>query len=135
MRLYSVIENVKGITPFAFHRRRAYSASKNWARQGRLETCPTEWFQKWEDAGIDMCSMQPDTYYWQDFEILKYFKKYGVKRFWLDDIWDFDWEECRKHAQNLGVSEIPAERIMPPPKLLTFLLSYMDKAFKMVRGE
>jgi glycosyltransferase involved in cell wall biosynthesis len=135
MRLYSVIENVKGITSFALYRRRAYSASKNWVRQGRLETCPIEWFQKWEDVGIDMCSLQQDTYYWQDFEVLKYFKKYGVKRFWLDDIWDFDWEGCRKHAQALGMPDIPLGRIMPPPKLLTIILSYIDRAFKMVRGE
>jgi len=77
-----------------------------------------------------MFSIRDERYNWQDFEILRLFKKHGVKRFWIDDIWDVDWEDVRKHARAWGEPGIPDVAIEAPPWVLTRALGGMDSLYR-----
>jgi glycosyltransferase involved in cell wall biosynthesis len=132
-RMYCVLEHVLRTSP-VWRRRLGYRSQMDWTSLGRLEASPKEWFDDWEQLGIDMHTIRPEPYYWQDYEVLRHFAQYGVRRFWVDDIWDFDWEKCRIHAQSIGVSGIPQNKISMPPKLITSLLPVLDKSFVMLKS-
>lgn len=131
-RMYCVIENVFKTTPFPL-RRLTYLSNTDWTKQGNLKPCPDEWFQGWEDMGIDMRTTIQTTYYSSDYEVLKFFYKYGTLRFWLDDIWNFDWEKCRSYAKSCKMENIPDQKVLRPPKSLTLLLWILDKLLPYLR--
>lgn len=127
MRLYSVIENTMGVGQF-FRRRYRYSILNHLADVlPKLEDAPLEWFQNWESKGIDMYSIPERKYYWQDIETLKYFEKYGYKRYWKENIWYINWELLRQKA--VGENSIQWTRgpIFPPPGWMSFLLGLFDR--------
>ncbi len=114
LRMYSVVENVSK-TKSIFHRRRYYDAKANWEKQGKLEASEPGWFSGWEELGINVKTIRDQDYYWQDYETLSYLMRYGSLRFWLDDIWEFDW-------RNLAETDLDKSRIFAPPAFLrTFL--------------
>ncbi len=129
VRFYSMVENTLK-TNRAFSRRFMYSSHVDYRSRGNLEKCPKEWFEKWETLGIDMFSIPHYKYYWQDFEVLKYFKQYGTSKFWLDDIWDFDWEGFRLYAQSKDVKNIPESSIQPPPKAVLLGMRVLDSFYR-----
>lgn len=132
IRMYSVIENVLGVG-HAIGRRSRYTSKQDYSQIGKVENTPTEWFQAWEEQGIDMHSIIKQKYYSYDFEVLCYFDQYGMKRFWLEDIWKFDWETCRQYAKSQGMSNIPDYKIPQPSKFLMLLTNILDKIFKFIR--
>jgi glycosyltransferase involved in cell wall biosynthesis len=132
-RMYCVLENVNCTLP-AWRRRMAYASSFNWATQGRLEDCPREWFNGWERLGINMMTVPSQPFYWYDYEVLKQFKKYGVRRFWSDDIWNFDWEACRVHAKSIGIAGMPDVSISPPPIVIRSALRLLDKVLPIAKS-
>lgn len=132
-RMYCVIEHTLLRNP-VWRRRLAYRADMDWTTLGRLEMSPREWFDGWEQIGIDMHTIPSGVYNWQDYEVLRYFGRYGTKRFWLDDIWDFDWEKCRAYARSINVVGIPDGRITPPPKPINALLTLFDKSLMSLKA-
>ncbi|MBE9049033.1 glycosyltransferase family 2 protein [Nostocales cyanobacterium LEGE 11386] len=142
LRLYSVIENVLEVG-HAIGRRSRYSSKVCYLSLGKLEPAPDEWFTGWEERGIDMHTIIKQKYYHYDFEVLRYFHKYGMRRFWMEDIWRYDWESCRQYAQSLGISDIPDYTISKTSKnvdlrkildvimsILTQFYSYVGLFFK-----
>ena len=127
-RMYSVIDNVYKTNPI-FRRRKSYCAFKDWTKGGNLQQSSQEWFDGWENIGIDMKTIINYKYYWQDMEVLKYFQKYGVIKFWVDDIWHFNWEACRLYMKKQGIENIPEFPIQKPPLLLTLMLRFLDKIY------
>ncbi|AFY30866.1 glycosyltransferase family 2 protein [Calothrix sp. PCC 7507] len=133
MRYYSVLENIFS-THSLITRRRAYVFNRDVISKDRLSQSPKEWFCKWEELGIDMHTVENKKYYWQDFEVLKYFSQYGYLRFWFDDIWKFDWESCRLYAKSLGIENIPDNRIFTPPKYLDKLSDLITKCLVTIKS-
>jgi glycosyltransferase involved in cell wall biosynthesis len=132
-RLFSVLENLFKTTPLRARRTR-YGYNKHLCNtKDRVELSQPEWFTGWENVGIDMHEVIKQKYYWWDFEVLKYFNKYGCRRFWLDDIWNFDWESCRLYAKALEMPSIPGHPISKPPVLLNGCLRLADKAYQLAR--
>jgi glycosyltransferase involved in cell wall biosynthesis len=128
IRWYSVVENVLKTSPL--HRRRfAYPSNKDYLHGHQPQPSPKEWFTGWEEIGIDMRSIHNQKYYWWDFDVLRYFEKYGPKRFWLEDIWKFDWEACRLYARAQGMNDIPEHKLSVPPKALIFSMKIITKVF------
>ena len=123
MRFYSVLENVNHTMKF-YTRRKGYGLKRDFTKEGTVEPSNPLWFEGWTKKGIDMFTISNSDYYWQDFEVLKLFKKHGYKKFWLDDIWYFDWEKFRKHAISIG--EAPNYPIKNPPALLVIMLRICD---------
>ncbi|MBI3652542.1 MAG: glycosyltransferase family 2 protein [Acidobacteria bacterium] len=132
-RMYCVLEHILRTAP-VWRRRLGYRYQMDWPSLGKLEASPHEWFAHWEQLGIDMHTIQTERYYWQDYEVLRHFFQYGVRRFWVDNIWDFDWEQCRRYAQAIGISEIPPTKISPPPRWLTACLPLLDQALLMLNA-
>jgi glycosyltransferase involved in cell wall biosynthesis len=130
-RMYCALENVHRTASF-WRRRLAYPLSTDWTRHGRLQPTPEAWFRGWEDAGIDMRSAPRDAYYWTDYEVLKLFDQHGARRFWLDEIWDFDWERCRAAASSAG--GLPRQRIARPPAALVAGLRIIDHCVLAMRA-
>lgn len=128
MRFYSVVENILA-TKKLFLRRTAYSSKIDWRMNGIIEPSPKIWFLEWENLGIDMFTVCEQVYHWHDYEILKYFEKYGLRRFWFDDIWDFDWESFRLYAKGKNMNGIPNFRITKPPRIILTLLNILDRGY------
>jgi hypothetical protein len=127
-RLYSVIENANNINNF-IKRRYRYGVRNFLKYDSSPEACPMEWFEGWEDKGIDMKSINHEKHYWNDIEILKYFKKYGYKKFWTDDIWDKDWEGIRIDMSAKIPDEIPAIPVEYPGKIHKGITNVLDRLF------
>ena len=60
---------------------------------------------------------------------LKYFTKYGTYRFWFEDIWDFEWEDCLIYAKQKKIQDISDSSISKPPLLLTLFLKFLDRLY------
>lgn len=133
-RMYCVIENVSKTLP-SLTRRVTYLSNTDWTKQGRLEVCPKDWFEAWEELEIDMTTIQHQLYYWYDYEVLSYFYKYGLCRFWFDDIWNYDWEKCRLHAKSIGINYIPEYNISKPPRVINFSTKLLDKPLLYIREQ
>ncbi len=120
LRWYSVLESVRGTCPWVFKRRLRYSHAMyvNFTGAGRIEPSREGWFRGWEAAGIDMRTVEDDLYHWYDVEVLRYFLAYGTRKFWLDDIWEFDWEACRQDAMRRHEFGIPDAALQVPPRAL-----------------
>jgi len=131
-RFYSVMENILG-TSNVFQRRRNYAGNYDFVSPenldesgGRIEPTPPLWLQGWEDLGVDMRTILTARYYWHDFEVLKHFRRHGVERFWLENIWDFDWNACCAAAPEwLSEREIP-HWVRSAPKALQPVMRLID---------
>jgi glycosyltransferase involved in cell wall biosynthesis len=133
IRLYSVLENILSIGKFPMGRRQRYASKQDFTKTGRLELTPSEWFAGWEELGIDMRTIFEQVYYWYDFEVLNYFQKYGLRRFWLDDIWEFDWEDCRLYAKSVGLKNIPDFEISEQPRIINILAGLLTALYNFTR--
>lgn len=128
VRYYSALENVLGTQP-VWARRLLYSSRRDWARLGRLAPSDPAWFLGWERLGIDMHTIPQERFHWQDFEVLRLFRARGEARFWLDDLWAFDWEACRAHALALGVAGLPERPVRRPPAVTRPAGALLDAAY------
>src|SRR6266403_2265931 len=133
LRWYSVLENVRGTCPWVFKRRLRYATHVDFTGAGRLEPSRAEWFRGWEDAGIDMRTVTQERYHWYDFEVLRYFKEHGARKFWLDDIWRFDWEACRLHAKRHNIAGAPEAPVDAPPRALVGAMRVLSALHRIQR--
>jgi len=131
-RLYSVIENTLERSN-VFARRLRYFSADRYLQQQKLEDSYPEWFQDWEVLGIDMHTIVAQKYYSYDFEVLRYFQKYGVNHFYSENIWDFNWEACRLYAQSIDCEGIPATPIKSPAKFQQQMLSQLTNLYNHAR--
>lgn len=122
LRFYGVTENVLGTCRPTFKRRLRYLNHLDFTEAGRLEQSRPEWTRGWEDAGIDMGSVDDPAFHWYDVEVLRAFERHGSRKFWLDDIWRFDWEAARQWAARAGYDGIPAAPVRPCPDWLVWVM-------------
>lgn len=118
LRWYSCLENVLGTCRPPLKRRLRYLNHLDFTWRGRLEPTRPEWFGGWESRGIDMHSLPDERFSWFDVEVLRWFARHGERRFWLDDIWRFDWEACRQWALDQGLSGLPTRPVRPPSSVI-----------------
>jgi hypothetical protein len=133
MRLYSVVENLHRTSPLV-RRRWVYRHDRDWTLNGRQEAMPPQWLDGWRERGIDLRTIPLTDHYWQDFEVLRHLARFGPRRFWLDDIWHFDWEACRRVAAARGEPGIPQKAIQGPPLPLRALGRLLDLAYRAWRA-
>lgn len=117
-RYYSVIENTRQTQRSVLLRRWAYASNRNYGGGGRVMAPSDEWFAGWEAQSIAVRSVADAEYHWQDFEVLRFFQRYGTRRYWLDDIWNFDWEACRREGVKRGEIDLPPAPVTPPSRPL-----------------
>ena len=64
---------------------------------------------------------------------MRYLKQYGARKFWLDDIWHFDWEACRLHAKSRGIPDVPAVPVHAPPRALVAAMDALSTLHRVQR--
>jgi hypothetical protein len=131
MRMYAVLENVLGTTRLN-NRRLTYAADRDWTTGFKVEAAPASWYQGWVAEGVDMFSIEDATFYWQDVEVLRHFAKHGCQRFWMDDIWSFDWEGCLRWARDAGMDGLP-DAVRRPPAALALGMRWATRAYRRAR--
>ena len=110
-RMYSMLENIKKTKSLRL-RLRHYNSQNDRSSEGDAHNkSDPSWFYNWDNLGIDMHTITSSNYYWYDFECLKLFNNYGINRFMLDDIWNFDWEKCRIHSLGMKYEHNPSFKI------------------------
>jgi glycosyltransferase involved in cell wall biosynthesis len=122
-RMYAAIENVMG-TKSTYWRRRYYWSPRVLKALGPVEPTPREWLDGWEKRGIDMTQIKDVPPYWQDLATLDLLLKHGSRRFWLDDIWQKDWNRLLRDQGGAGF-------VVPPPRLLR---AVVDAAQRLIEG-
>lgn len=127
-RLYSVIESTLG-TSHLFARRQRYLPAEAYGKANDIEPTNPVWFEAWEEAGIDVHTVLTQEYSSYDTEVLKYFNKYGYKKFYFENIWDMDWERYRIALQAKGVEAIPEQSIKTPWPLLQPSLRWLTALY------
>ncbi|MBV8129432.1 MAG: glycosyltransferase family 2 protein [Planctomycetaceae bacterium] len=132
MRLYAVIEATQG-TARLHNRRTGYATNRDYASGHTVGPVCPEWIAGWERLGIDMLSFSSRHFYWQDFEVLRYFARHGTQKYWFDDIWDCDWEECREYGRQKGLEGLPTAPIRHPPPGVSMLTRTFDGAVAVAR--
>lgn len=130
-RFYSVVENTLNLTT-VWIRRHRYSSYEDFD-QYPVKDCSTSWFQDWENQRIDMRTIADSEFYWQDFEVLRYFQRYGTRRYWLDDLWNFDWEACRTVAHDLGLADIPEQPIAMAHPSISFAMTKLAPLYRLYK--
>jgi hypothetical protein len=81
---------------------------------------PADWYEGFVERGIDLLSCESDSLTWYDVEILKYMNDHGVRRLWLLDIWNQDWDWLRELAIRAGRKDMPTGPIVGPPSWIRF---------------
>jgi len=133
-RWYSALENCLGTCPWTMKRRARYHDLMTSMSRARIEPSCASWFEGWEAQGIDMRSVREERSYWYDDEVLRLFQKWGARRFWLDDLWEVDWEECRRAALARGEAGIPPTPVATPPLLLRRMMRVIDPLYRRQRA-
>lgn len=123
-RMYAALENVLG-TKTLWQRRRAYSARRVLRPATPIEPTPREWFTAWESRGIDMTTIRDLQPYWQDVTTLDLLLEYGPRRFWLDDLWEKDWNRFIVQLGRIA-------RVDPPPLPLRLTLDTAQRVVEWV---
>lgn len=135
LRYYSVIENINQSKPF-YLRRFAYPCfydeKKNYPAES-IEPMPDKWLARYDELGINLRQLPDPEFSWHDFEILRFFKKYGYSKFYLENIWDFDWEKARQYALASNVENIPQSKINTPGFLWQLLGNITDLLYSLYR--
>lgn len=129
-RYYSIIENLKKITPLYLRRKnyRSFYDEHKWYHLKSNEDINQEWLKGWDEKGINLRNLEDPEFSWQDFEVLRIFKAQGHKKFYGENIWRFDWEACRKEALKKGF-EAPVNIIKKPNFFLRSILKTMDLCY------
>ena len=137
MRYYSVIENVKKTSPVYIRRKvyKCYFDPYKYYPHSNFETIPTEWIDGWMAEKVNLRALPEPEFPWQDFEVLRFFDEYGCKKFYLDDIWDYDWnrilENAHQHGMFLNLNKITRPDVINQMlSLMVDLLNSLHKGWR-----
>lgn len=118
-RMYCVIENLRDTHPL-YRRLLSYSRWVDFSKGVQTKRIPDEWHLGLSDVGLSLHGIQETGPFWQDYEVLQKFNEFGTARFYLDDIWDVDWNEVAQACRDYGWTEVkPYYR---QPALLTNII-------------
>lgn len=92
-RLYSIVEKNKGTDPF-YRRLLKYSNKLvEYLPKTDLKPIPFDWIDNWEFKGIDMRTIESSLFNTYNLQVIDHFLINGSSTYYLDDIWDIDWED------------------------------------------
>jgi hypothetical protein len=130
LRYYSVIENIKKTKP-VYLRRFAYPCFydgwKVYSKES-IEIIPSMWLENWKQKGIDFSNLNDPEISWHDLDVLSIFIQYGIKRFYLENIWEVDWEKVRMFAI-MNNFPAPKKSIKKPGIVYIFMGKLIDFSY------
>jgi hypothetical protein len=121
-RFYQVKENDFGVNRW-YWRRKRYNKEDFMGWKLPLKPTPPVWLSYPAALGFRLETLQEAPENWFDQEVLQCIAKNGDKRYWLDDIWDKDWQS---YAELKGVV---LKSFQGPPYLLCIGLRFFDLLF------
>lgn len=134
LRYYSAVENIKKTNPL-YLRRYTYPCryNENKFYAGRtFADIPGTWLDEWDKKKINLKSFKEPQFSWYDFEVLCFFKQYGYEKFHFDNIWCFEWENCRRAAIE-AEREVPTNKIIYPGFIKHAIAKVIDWNYKLYR--
>jgi glycosyltransferase involved in cell wall biosynthesis len=115
LRWYAMLENLRRHSSFA-HRLLRYRNDEmsRHIRDMDVESVDTSGLGQDSELFNELRNVTDLDWNWHDLAVLELFQKHGTKRFWLDDIWAFDWKGFVKTNRG-GI--LPADTPIPetPP--------------------
>jgi len=130
-RLYSMIENVRGVNPF-YKRLNGYSPKiSSMNNISKIEISEESWFDGWEKMGIEIRKIPSCINNIYANQICELLAKYGSIKFSLDDIWDRDWKKF--NIQYFSTMDRDISNISILRKLLLDVIIYLLKSYKLIR--
>lgn len=122
---YETVENRKPWWKIYLEYHHMYAVNKN-----KIKPIPKEWIDEYKKWEIDITAFKKEKEYWWDKEVLEYFKKYGVKKFGMLDIWDRKWVGYND-PQNLALKLFfkVLKSVYPPIYRFYIFLPKIKKAF------
>jgi glycosyltransferase involved in cell wall biosynthesis len=128
---YLALEKTMGskVHPYVLNRkyRWFYSEPKNGII---LKNVPTEWVKPFEEHGVPMSNFSPQSLYWYEAEVLRFFEKFGAEYFKHLNIWDTDWDVKNRLAALAGEVGLPEGPIgNPQPWYDRFYYHYFQSFF------
>jgi hypothetical protein len=122
-RYYCSLEKIQKTQNLRVRRLRySFFTPNDYIRTQTTDPLDNNWYKLYDEKGINLREFNDDAYYYMDFEVLKFFHKYGVKSFYNEPIWHFDWESCRLEAVKRGVEGIPLTPVKSPSSSYIFLI-------------
>lgn len=110
---------------------------KDYIKTGNTEIIDKNWYELYEKMGVNLKGFKEETYYYMDFEVLKFFNVYGIKFFNKEPIWRFDWESCRLEGIKRGIKGLPLKPVKKPNIIFRFstdiFFIFFNSLIKVVR--
>lgn len=124
-RFYTMMENISGLIPLKSrigeYSKRVQICTEKW----RSEVSHSEWIDVWQNEhGLNLTYFKQVANSQFKIKCIQLFQKYGEHRFYLDDIWDINWNNVIEN--NIDNSQIHKSFKVKGPvlyhKILTLLL-------------
>ncbi|HEY1007817.1 MAG TPA: glycosyltransferase family 2 protein [Sphingobacteriaceae bacterium] len=115
IRYYCLLEATARTRPW--HRRiRHYYRHYDYLKEGDgLASAQSAWIDGWTRNGIRISRPESERFLWYDKECLKLFQAQGSRRYWMEDVWDINWNEAVRFFGTIDY------RITPPPRIISYL--------------
>lgn len=120
-RFYSVQENLLQSAPW-YRRRRRYRSPNHLLPKNKISSSLDTWFKYPQFGSLNFDKITDMADCWYDAEVVNAIKEKGSVRFWLDDIWDKDWNNYLDKT-----SKSKTKKIIPPPLTLMKFLQFSDR--------
>lgn len=139
-RYYSVIENINNIHP-VYIRRYAYQCNYDPQKiypHNAIEQLPAEWLYKWQESKLELTTFHDPEYSWHDKEVIRFFQKYGYRRFYLDNIWQVNWEQLRQNMWLENDSYVPSKPIIYPSilyKIVGLAVDFFYSSYRLIKTQ
>lgn len=127
MRYYSMLENINNTSSF-YIRRKVYQSEFNpslFYSHTNPSEMPNSWIYDWKEMGIHFNNLPDPKFSWYDLKALELFDQYGSKRFFLDNIWNFNWIGCLAYW-SLIYPSLNKLSLHYPPYYVKFFTSAID---------
>lgn len=132
LRYYSVIENIRNTKP-VYLRRFAYNPrmiNSNELFTNRIESIEASWIGNSDyKNNLQKAVEITPLYTWHDVFVLEQFLHYGIKRFYLDNIWCHDWENTLSFC-SVDISLLRGLRIKRPSFFYRLYGSFIDIMYR-----
>lgn len=118
-RLYSIMEKQEKNSSWQIRLRMYSPTLQRMGYTKKLKPVPAEWIAVFEQKGVDVVNFQTSELNQYNRQILEHFYKYGVSKYWWEDIWAVDYSEIKKKFKESGDFELPDFSIRPAPMWIT----------------
>ena len=120
-RFYQVKERDFGMNPW-YWRRKRYNKKNFLGLNIPLKSTPAAWLAYPAGWEVDISSLREADVNWFDEEVYTTLQKIGGYRYWIDDIWDIDWNTFREEGKHIALQ----------PRWLKKVLMFSDYIFNIL---